>query len=86
MQALNMRFEPPEAKNRWDGTLFTVCYNGETGCYTPAVVPFDEIADSLFNKQAPPPNKSTLSVMLLKTNSFLFQVLFYGYSEFSLTN
>jgi len=49
-----MRFEPPEAKNRWDSTLFTIRSNEK--------LPLEEIADSLFNQKAPPPNKSTLNV------------------------
>ena len=54
MQALNMRFEPPEAKNRWDSTLFTI-RTGEK-------FPLEEISNALFNTKAPPPNKSTLNV------------------------
>lgn len=52
-----MRFEPPDSKNRWDSTLFTV-NSGEE-------LPLEEIANTLFNKQAPPPNKSTLNVRIL---------------------
>jgi tRNA uridine 5-carbamoylmethylation protein Kti12 len=51
-----MRFEPPEAKNRWDSTLFTVQSDQK--------LPLEEIADSLFNQKAPPPNKSTLNVKI----------------------
>ena len=54
MNALNMRFEPPEAKNRWDSPLFTVKPED--------TLPFEEIDNSLFNTRAPPPNKSTLNV------------------------
>lgn len=54
MNALEMRFEPPEAKNRWDSTLFTI-KSGEN-------LPFEEISNVLFNQKAPPPNKSTLNV------------------------
>ena len=51
---LEMRFEPPEAKNRWDSTLFTVKSNED--------LPLVEIENVLFNQKAPPPNKSTLNV------------------------
>lgn len=51
-----MRFEPPESKNRWDSTLYVI-NNGQD-------LPLEEIADTLFNKQAPPPNKSTLNVRI----------------------
>ncbi len=54
MEALNMRFEPPESKNRWDSTLFTIQTGDE--------LPFDEISNVLFSQKAPPPNKSTLNV------------------------
>jgi len=60
MNALNMRFEAPEAKNRWDSPLFVV--------KTEVNLPFDEIENSLFNKRAPPPNKSTLNKALSDAN------------------
>ena len=37
MEALNMRFEPPDPKNRWDSTLITL----ETG----DELPFEEISN-----------------------------------------
>ena len=55
MSALNERFERPEAKNRWDSTLITINNFGDQ-------LPFDEIENALFKKDAPPPNKSTLNV------------------------
>ena len=60
MSALNERFERPEAKNRWDSTLFLI-KNKET-------LPLNEIYDSLFNKAAAPPNKSTLNKPLSDSN------------------
>lgn len=51
-----MRFEPPDSKNRWDSTLFVLNSGKE--------LPLEEIADTLLNKQAPPPNKSTLNVRI----------------------
>lgn len=56
MKALEMRFEPPEAKNRWDSPLFKIGPNDE--------LPFEEISHILFNTRAAPPNKSTLNVIL----------------------
>ena len=60
MHALNERFEKPETKNRWDSVLFTI--------QNKQILPFDEIANSLFNKAAAPPNKSTLNKPLSDTN------------------
>ena len=60
MDALNNRFEPPESKNRWDSVLFNV--QNEP-------LPLEEIADVLFNRKAPPPNKSTLNKPLLDASS-----------------
>jgi protein KTI12 len=60
MTALNMRFEPPESKNRWDSTLFTMTPGQE--------LPYEEISNVLFSQKAPPPNKSTLNKPLSDTN------------------
>ena len=49
-----MRFEAPESKNRWDSPLFLVHAEDE--------LPYAKIVDALLGQQAPPPNKSTLSV------------------------
>lgn len=54
MRALNMRFEPPESKNRWDSTLFTILNDSN--------LPLEEISNVLLLQKAPPPNKSTLNV------------------------
>lgn len=56
MQALSMRFEAPESKNRWDSTLFSIS-DGEG-----FNLPLEEIANVLLLQKAPPPNKSTLNV------------------------
>ena len=58
-----MRFEPPEAKNRWDSALFTIQHGEE--------LPLDEISNVLFNQKAPPPNKSTLNV---KIGRYVFSI------------
>jgi protein KTI12 len=60
MDALNMRFEPPDPKNRWDSTLITLQTGDE--------LPFEEISNVLFSQKAPPPNKSTLNKPLSDTN------------------
>lgn len=57
---MNERFERPESKNRWDSALFVI--KDKQG------LPFEEIANSLFNKAAAPPNKSTLNKPLSDTN------------------
>lgn len=53
---LVMRYEPPDGRNRWDSPLFTIQPNDE--------LPFDNITAALFERKAPPPNKSTQSVSL----------------------
>ena len=60
MSALYERFERPEAKNRWDSALIVIRNKDK--------LPFDKIFDSLFNKAAAPPNKSTLNKPLSDTN------------------
>ena len=62
MKALNMRFEAPEGKNRWDSALFTINPNEPSTDQ----LPLDAIENALFNQKAPPPNKSTLNVILRK--------------------
>jgi tRNA uridine 5-carbamoylmethylation protein Kti12 len=57
MKALNMRFEPPESKNRWDSPLFKIGPTDE--------LPLEEISHILLNTRAAPPNKSTLNVNYL---------------------
>lgn len=52
--ALNMRYEDPDSKNRWDAPLFVVQSNGE--------LDFKTISESLFDKKPPPPNMSTQNV------------------------
>lgn len=52
--ALAMRFEPPDSRNRWDSPLFTVL-PGDS-------VPVDQVHSVLFERKAPPPNQSTQCV------------------------
>lgn len=57
---LVMRFEPPENRNRWDSPLFVVLPDDELPC--------QQIYDALYDRKAPPPNKSTLSQPVSATN------------------
>jgi protein KTI12 len=52
--ALVMRFEPPDSRNRWDSPLFTVLPGDK--------VPTDQLYSALFEREAPPPNQSTQCV------------------------
>lgn len=63
--ALTMRFEPPDSRNRWDSPLFTVLSGNK--------VPVDQVHSVLFEKKAPPPNQSTQCAPLSSTN-FLYEM------------
>nr|CAG4636361.1 EOG090X0A11 [Eubosmina coregoni]SVE69940.1 EOG090X0A11 [Eubosmina coregoni] len=63
--ALLMRFEPPDGRNRWDSPLFTIQIED--------VLPFQEISAALFERKAPTPNLSTQSLPLTSTN-FLYEL------------
>ncbi|XP_048472980.1 protein KTI12 homolog [Rhincodon typus] len=52
--ALVMRFEAPDSRNRWDSPLFTIQKED--------TLPFEEICNAIFHRKAPPPNQSTLNV------------------------
>lgn len=52
--ALVMRYEAPDGRNRWDAPLFTIQSEDE--------LPFEKIAASLYERKAPAPNMSTQSV------------------------
>ena len=69
--ALVMRYEAPDGRNRWDAPLFTIQPEDE--------LPFVDIAAALFERKAPPPNQSTQSVSNInfffpfkRNNQFLF--------------
>lgn len=68
MQALKMRFEVPDAKNRWDSTLFTISAEESDN------LPLEEIANALLSQKAPPPNKSTLNVSYESINLKYFDI------------
>jgi len=71
--ALAMRFEPPDSRNRWDSPLFTVL-PGDS-------VPFDQVHSVLFERKAPPPNQSTQCV----SNTFgLVHIYLFTFGLFSI--
>lgn len=65
LDALVLRFEPPDSRNRWDSPLFTILKDD--------VLPFEAISDALFKRKAPPPNQSTQSQPLSSAN-FLYEL------------
>ncbi|MBN3280868.1 KTI12 protein, partial [Polyodon spathula] len=65
LDALVMRFEAPDSRNRWDSPLFTIQKDD--------TLPFEAISDAIFHKKAPPPNQSTQSQPLSSSN-FLYEL------------
>ncbi|XP_067829485.1 protein KTI12 homolog isoform X1 [Heptranchias perlo] len=63
--ALVMRFEAPESRNRWDSPLFTIQKDD--------TLPFEAISNAIFHRKAPPPNQSTLNQPLSSTN-FMYEL------------
>lgn len=63
--ALVMRFECPDSRNRWDSPLFTIQKED--------ILPFEAICDAVFYRKAPPPNQSTQNQPLSSTN-FLYEL------------
>lgn len=58
--ALIMRFEAPDSRNRWDYPLFVL--------HPDDALPGQEICGALFQRKAPPPNQSTQSQPLSEAN------------------
>lgn len=58
--ALVMRFEAPDSRNRWDKPLFVLQSDDPLPC--------QQIYEALFHSKAPPPNLSTLSQPISSTN------------------
>ncbi|XP_072551462.1 protein KTI12 homolog isoform X3 [Salminus brasiliensis] len=56
LDALILRFEAPDSRNRWDSPLFTI-QNEDT-------LPFEAISDAIFKRKAPLPNQSTQCAVL----------------------
>lgn len=54
LDALFVRFEPPDSRNRWDAPLFTIQVDDKLPC--------EDIYNALYQRKAPPPNQSTQSV------------------------
>ncbi|XP_068595682.1 protein KTI12 homolog [Brachionichthys hirsutus] len=65
LDALVLRFEAPDSRNRWDSPLFTILKDD-----TP---PYEDISDALFKRKAPPRNMSTQSQPLSSAN-FLYEL------------
>ncbi|KAK7891564.1 hypothetical protein WMY93_023527 [Mugilogobius chulae] len=63
--ALILRFEDPDSRNRWDSPLFTVQQDDQ--------LPFEAISDALLKRKAPPPNQSTQNQPLSSAN-FLYEL------------
>ncbi|XP_021354566.1 protein KTI12 homolog [Mizuhopecten yessoensis] len=65
LDALVMRFEPPNSNQRWDSPLFTV-QRGDR-------LSGEQIVDALLNRKPPPPNMATQNQPLSSTN-FLYEL------------
>nr|CAD7457867.1 unnamed protein product [Timema tahoe] len=63
--ALIMRYEAPDSRNRWDSPLFLVLPSDG--------LPLEQIQSALFDRKAPPPNQSTQCAPLSSTN-FLYDL------------
>ncbi|KAM9753257.1 protein KTI12 homolog [Menidia menidia] len=63
--ALVLRFEAPDSRNRWDSPLFTVLKDD--------ALPLEAVSDALLKRKAPPPNQSTQSQPLSSAN-FLYEL------------
>lgn len=60
LDALVMRFEAPDSRNRWDYPLFTVHPGDE--------LPATDLVEALLNRKPPPPNQSTQTKPLTSAN------------------
>ncbi|XP_053091037.1 protein KTI12 homolog isoform X2 [Pangasianodon hypophthalmus] len=56
LNALILRFEAPDSRNRWDSPLFTIQKEDR--------LPFEAISDAILKRKVPPPNQSTQSAVL----------------------
>ncbi|KAB5574980.1 hypothetical protein PHYPO_G00215350 [Pangasianodon hypophthalmus] len=65
LNALILRFEAPDSRNRWDSPLFTIQKEDR--------LPFEAISDAILKRKVPPPNQSTQSQPLSTTN-FLYEL------------
>ncbi|MCL4126916.1 UNVERIFIED_CONTAM: hypothetical protein GTU68_016641, partial [Idotea baltica] len=60
--ALILRYEAPDSRNRWDSPMFTILPEDD--------IPFSAIYDALFERKPPPPNQST-QLQPLSSNNFV---------------
>ena len=60
LDALCMRFEPPDSNKRWDSPLFTITEGNS--------LDFEEVFNSLYKRTVPPPNQSTIPTPLSSGN------------------
>ncbi|KAK6619235.1 hypothetical protein RUM44_003617 [Polyplax serrata] len=58
--ALVLRYEPPDSRNRWDSPLFYLLSDSS--------VPLQDIQDALYSRKPPPPNQSTQCPPVSDTN------------------
>ncbi|XP_061679720.1 protein KTI12 homolog isoform X2 [Syngnathoides biaculeatus] len=65
LEALVLRFEAPDSRNRWDSPLFNILRDD--------TLPYEAINDALFKRKPPPPNQSTQSQPLESAN-FLYEL------------
>ncbi|KAF4077936.1 hypothetical protein AMELA_G00193630 [Ameiurus melas] len=65
LDALILRFEAPDSRNRWDSPLFTLQKEDR--------LPFEAVSDAVLRRKAPPRNQSTQSQPLSSTN-FLYEL------------
>ncbi|KAK3548875.1 hypothetical protein QTP70_021270 [Hemibagrus guttatus] len=65
LDALILRFEAPDSRNRWDSPLFTIQKEER--------LPFETISDAILKRKVPPPNQSTQSQPLSSSN-FLYEL------------
>ncbi|KAJ3086509.1 hypothetical protein HK102_013021 [Quaeritorhiza haematococci] len=70
-EELIMRFEEPEARNRWDSPLFTVIPDDGEGIFDAKLG--QEIVDAVILRKPPAPNLSTVVKPLTETN-YLYEM------------
>ncbi|KAL7637376.1 UNVERIFIED_CONTAM: hypothetical protein RMT77_012104 [Armadillidium vulgare] len=63
--ALVMRYEPPDSRNRWDFPMF--------GVLPDEPLPFENIYGALYDRKPPPPNQST-QLQPLTSNNFVHEL------------
>lgn len=64
-EALHLRYEPPDSRNRWDSPLIYLQQKD--------ILDGKAVSDALFHRKPPPPNQSTQSAPLSSAN-FLYEL------------